>query len=357
MEIHQLLVSASSGDAITNAAFELRDLLRRVGPSEIYACYYDDRLADEVQRLSSYARRPRSAANLLVFHASIGEPWMLSFLMERTEPVVLVYHNIAPAAAFARYDPAFAGLLEAGRRDLVALRDRVCLALADSPYNARELQELGYGDVRVTPLIADPRRLLAVEPDPLGTHHLQTQVHGPVILFVGQLLPHKRPDLLVQAYHALVNYMVPDANLILAGPGRLPPYRDALQQFVQELYLPRAWITGAVSLEQLVAFYRRADVFVTASEHEGFCLPVIEAMAFGMPVVARARAALPETIADAGVLLPGDAGPLLLAEAVATVLEGGPVRARLVEAGHRRVRDFDADRARAAVLEQLLDVA
>lgn len=358
MEIHQLLVSASAGDAITNAAFELRELLRRVGPSEIYACYHDDRLTGEVHLLSHYARRTgRPGANVLVFHASIGEPRVLSFLMERPERVVLMYHNISPAEGFVAYDPAFAGLLEAGRRDLATLRDRVALALAVSPYNARELQALGYRDVRVTPLISDVRGLVAVEPDPESTHHLQTQMMGPVVLFVGQLLPHKRSDLLVKAYHVLVNYLVPAAHLVLVGPARLPQYRNAVQQFVKELRLPGAWLTGPVSLEQLVAFYRRADVFVTASEHEGFCLPVIEAMAFGVPVIARARAALPETMEDAGVLVPGDADPLLLAEAMATLIEDRDLRARVVEAGHRRVEDFDADRGRAAVLEQLLEVS
>lgn len=359
MEIHQLLVSASPGDAITNAALELRALLRRVGPSEIFARYYDPSLAGDVLPLTRYAkgRTPHPEDNVLLFHASIGEPELFSFMCERPERLVLMYHNISPPEPFQPYDPAFAGLLEAGRRELAQLRDRVTMALADSPFNARELERAGYRDVRVSPLIVDVAHLREVVPDQATTHHLETQVEGPVLLFVGQLLPHKRPDLLVKAYHTLVTYLLPEAHLVVVGAGRLPRYRQALQIFVHELNLARAWLAGPVTLAQLVAFYRRADAFVTASEHEGFCVPLLEAMAFDVPVVARAHAAIPETLSGAGLVLPADEDPLLMAEAMAAVLQEGDLRESLVRRGRSRLGDFDPERAREVVLGHLLDVA
>jgi L-malate glycosyltransferase len=349
VEIHQVLVSASAGDAVTASAFELRALLRRIGPSDIYARYFDPSLQGDVHPLSSYARRRRSrrpAADLLVFHASIGEPEVLSFIRERTERLVLVYHNISPASAFLPYDPAFAGLLEGGRRELEQLRDRAVMAIGVSQYNADELERMGYRDVRVAPLVLDLRNLVTQAPDPDTANHLATQVQGPVVLFVGQLLPHKRPDLLLKAYHLLVTYSLPEAHVVLVGAGRLPRYRQALQLFAQELNL-RAWIAGAVTPAQLVAFFRRADVFVTASEHEGFCVPVI----------ARSHGAIPETMGDAGVLLPPDDDPALMAEAMAAVLGDRTLRQELVVRGHHRLAAFDADEARAAVLRHLVDVA
>ncbi len=358
MEFHQLMVSASPGDAVTNAALELRQVLRQVGPSEIYAAYRDPRLADEVQLLGEFPRRGRRAGeDVIVYHASIGEPLTTAFLLERRERVVLVYHNISPAASFAPYDPAFAGLLVQGRRELVALRHRVHLALAVSPYNARDLEALGYEDVRLAPLIIDTEAMRRIEPDPATAHHLQSQLKGPVVLYVGQLSPHKRADLLVQAYHVLVTYLEPEAHLILVGAGKLVPYRQAVQSFIEDLNLSRAWIAGSVAPEALVAFYRRADAFVTASEHEGFCVPVVEAMAFDVPVVARAQAALPETLGGAGLLLPPEDDPVLLAEAMAAAATDPAIRPALVAAGRSRLRDFDPDNARAAVLEHLLEVA
>src|SRR5688572_7468462 len=246
MQIHQVLVTASPGDAITNSALELRTLLRQIGPSEVFARYIHPAVADEVQSLDDYDRlrsSSNSAGDLLLFHASIGEPRVFSFISERPERLVLVYHNISPAAPFMPYDPAFAGLLEAGRRELAALRDRTVLALADSQYNADELIALGYRDVRVARLIIDVDRLRAIEPDPEVVTWLD-RIEGPVVLFVGQLLPHKRPDALLKAFHVLVTYHLPDAHLLLVGTNRLPGYAQALEMFRAELNLGAASFRG-----------------------------------------------------------------------------------------------------------------
>lgn len=359
MEIHQVLVSASPGDAITNAAFEIRSLLRQVGPSEIYARYFDASLAGEVIPLDRYGRRPGAdpEADIICFHASIGQPDVFAFLMERPERLVLVYHNISPAEAFRDYDPAFAGYLDAGRQELTELASRTHLALAVSAYNAAELEELGYREVRVSPLIIDPGRLHDIEPHAPTATHLAEQVEGPLILFVGQLLPHKRPDLVVKAFHVLVTHLLPEAKLALVGMGRLAAYRQSVQLLVHELNLVGAWLTGPVSDAELAAYYARADVLVTASEHEGFCVPLVEAMSFDLPIVARSYGAVPETMGEAGLLLPPDDDPLLMAEAMAMVLTEQPVRNALVERGRRRLAAFAPDKACATFLGNLLEIA
>jgi glycosyltransferase involved in cell wall biosynthesis len=358
MQIHQVLVSASPGDAITNEAFELRKTLRQVCRSEIYARYFDPALTGEVVPLAHFGRQPGAnpETDLLVFHASIGEPDVLAFLFERPERLVLRYHNISPADAFREYDPAFAGLLEAGRDELSALARRTTTALAVSGYNAAELEALGYRDVRVAPLVIDIGRISQTEPDGGTENHLRTQVDGPVLLSVGQLLPHKRPDLVIHAYHVLVTYLLPEVNLIMVGPGRLRRFFQALQHTVAELNLPRAWLTGGVTDAQLAAFFRHADVFVTASEHEGFCAPLAESMAMDLPIIARSFAAVPETLGGAGLLLPPEDDPVLLAEAMAEMLTNDDLRKACVSAGRRRLEAFDPDRSRALFLQQLLDV-
>lgn len=358
MQFHQVLVAASPGDASTNAALEVRDLLRRIGPSEIFAHHVHPGVAGEVVSLDRYGQhagsRPRD--DVLVYHASIGEPEVHRFVSARPERLVLVYHNISPAEAFAPYDPGFAGLLEAGRRDLSLLRDRVTLALADSAFNAAELVALGYTDVRVSPLIIDPQVLHGVDLDEGTTHHLDERVHGPVLLFVGQILPHKRPELLVQAFHVLTTYLVPEAHLIMVGSPRLPRFHRAVQDQVAELGLSQAWLTGAVAPETLRSFYERADAFVTASEHEGFCVPLLEAMSFDLPIVARDAAAIPETLAGAGLMIGVDDGAMVLGEAMAEVLTNTSLRSALIERGRRRLADFDPEIARRQFLENLLAV-
>lgn len=359
MEIHQILVSASPGDAVTNAALEMRTLLRRVGPSEIFARYVHDHIAEDVRRLDEYALRPsaKRGQNLLVYHASIGEPVVLSFLLERRERLVLVYHNITPARYVATIDPVFAELLAGGRVELAALRDRVDLPLAVSAYNAAELVELGYRDVRVSPLVVNAESLRALEPNAQTTAHLAAHLRGPLILFVGQLLPHKRADLLLQAYHVLVTHIHPEAYLAMVGPSPNDNYRYVLESYVRELNLTQAWLPGRVTPEELAAFFRASSLFVTLSEHEGVCVPLLEAMAFDLPVLARDFAAIPETLGEAGLLLPPEDDPFLIAEALARLLTDEVLREELVVAGGKRLADFDPDAARAAFLAHLADVA
>ena len=355
MQIHQVLVSASPGDAITNSAFELRDLLRQLGPSEVFARNIHPAVADEVIELSKYflmaSNRPRE--DLLLYHASIGDPEVFGFVIDRPERLILVYHNISPAEAFAPYEPGFAGLLAAGRRDLALMKDQVVMALCDSAFNASELIGLGYDDVRVSPLIVDPASLHGVDLDEGTAHHLREAIEGPVALFVGQILPHKRPELLVQTYHALCTYLIPEAHLIIVGNPRLRRYAGAVQQQIVELGLNNAWITGAIPPETLRAFYERADLFVTASDHEGFCVPLLEAMSFEVPIAARATTAIPETLGGSGLLIDPLDGPLVMAEAWAALLTDESERVRLVARGADRLLDFDPDDARRTVLEHL----
>jgi L-malate glycosyltransferase len=355
MGIHQVVVAASAGDAVTNAAFGFQELLRRVGPSEVFARYVDPRLDGKVFPLGVYEARAEPD-DLLIYHLSIGEPEVVQFLLGRRERLVLMYHNITPAEYFAALDPAFARLLAGGRAELELLRGRTEMALAVSAYNARELEALGYEDVRISPLPIDVGALRSVKPDPATMAELGA-LDGPLVLFVGQLLPHKRPDLLLQAYHVLVTYLLPEARLVLLGPARLARYHQALVTLAAELNLHRAGIPGWLSAEQLAAYYRQADVFTTMSEHEGVCVPILEAMTFDLPVVARAFGAIPETMGGAGLLLPGEDDPVLVAEALAELLTVAPLRAEVVGRARRRLEGIDVGEAHATFLRHLAEVA
>lgn len=362
MAFHQILVSGAPGDAITNQAFELRALLRRAGASEIFALHVHPAVSNEIHDLRAYVRAAEpDHSDVLIYHASIGEPDVFGFLLARRERLVLVYHNISPSSAFRPYDEAFADLLDHGRNELALLRDRAMCALADSEFNASELRDLGYADVRHAPLIVDPAVLLGVEPDADLMRELEA-LDGPVILSVGQMLPHKRHDLTAQAFHVLGTYKDPRAHCFLVGSIRTSGYGPVLRQYVRELNIPRLRLTGAVSLEQLAAYYRRANLFVTFSEHEGFCVPLLEAMAFNIPVVVRAQEAIVETAGDAALLLTsgdgvGDLGPELCAEAMSEVLSNAELSNNLTARGRDRLTHFNPDRSRATFLSHLLDVA
>lgn len=356
MEIHQVVVGASRGDAVTTQAREIQALLGGPRHSRIFARH----IAPEIEGLVvPLARYPLvvphgSRDDVIVYHASMGDPAVTNFLASRPERVVLVYHNITPSDYFQDIDPRFARLLDWGRSELTMLRDRVSIAFADSSYNARDLETMGYENVRVVPLILDFGRLQRLRPAASGQVGAPPS-DEPLILSVGQLLPHKRPDLLIKAYEILVRYLEPRARLVMIGAPRVPSYARAIEQFALELNLPRLELLGSVDDAALVRWFEAADVFASMSEHEGFGIPLVEAMAFGCPVVTRRFAAIPETLGGAGLCLEDKDGPAVIAEALHAALRDESLRRDLIERGRRRAEQFDADAGRERFRTTLLE--
>lgn len=353
--VDQLVVSASRRDAITSAALEARDTLREVGPSQLLGRYVHPELRSEARLLGHGAAAFDESAPLIL-HASIGEEEVQRHVLSRSGPVVLQYHNITPPKFFEAVDPSFAQLLKLGRHQLIRLRSSVVGAFAVSEYNAADLEAIGYQDVRVVPLIIRTNRLRELTVHEGTANHLNVVVTGPLILCVAQLLPHKRADLVLQAYHLLVTHHLPDAHLIIVGAQRHRRYADSIEALARDLRLPHCWMAGEVDDDVLAAMYERADVLVVASEHEGLCVPLVEAMAFGLPIVARANAAIPETLAGAGLLLDGDAGAGLLAEALLAILDDWRLSSELRRRSTERLAAFDPETARAALLGNLAAV-
>jgi L-malate glycosyltransferase len=354
VEIHQILAGAAFGDAITNEALELQALLRDVVPSEVFACHPHPSVSGRIHHLDHYERHvhSRAAHVLLLVHFSIAEPQIVAFLRRRPERAVLRYHNITPPHFFEAYDPVFAALLQQGRVELSSLADRMRLAIADSHYNELELHEHGYRNTAVVPLLTRIAPLTRMHGPAPPWLDLPLPGTAPVVLFVGRIAPNKGHAHLLQAFHVLRTYLEPDARLYFAGGGEVPAYLRDLRRYAQSLGLAPVF-TGKIPEEDLAELYRRADVFVSMSEHEGFGAPLVEAMAFDVPVVAWATTAVGETVGDAGVLV-AERDPALIAEAVAEVVRNAPLREQLVARGRDRVRHFAPERVSAAVIDHLM---
>jgi L-malate glycosyltransferase len=294
---------------------------------------------------------------------------MVDWLVERPEPVVVDHHNVTPPELVEAWDPARAVELTAGRRQIAALAPRAVLGLADSAWNRAELDGAGYRTTAVAPVLLDPARR-AVEPDASTAAALARGADGGGSdwLFVGRIAPSKGQRELVLAFAAHRRVHDPAARLHLVGGTSSPAYAAAVRALVAEAGLGapglghpgsgdpgsgdavRLW--GEVSDAVLCALYAAADVFVSCSKHEGFGVPLVEAMWWGVPVVAVGAAAVPETVADAGLVLPS-AEPLLVAEAVARVLGDAALRGALVAAGRQRADEFSLARARTRMTELL----
>jgi glycosyltransferase involved in cell wall biosynthesis len=257
---------------------------------------------------------------------------------------------------FDDVDPARAEMLRLGWQELELLRPKVCLAIADSKHNAECLAAVGYEDITVIAAGVDVYRLHRLTPDPAMWHRLGHEVHGPLLMYVGQSVPHKRPEVLVQMQYLLTRHVGRFPSLAMVGPPTVPVVNAAALEQARVLRVPGCLFYGQLTDAELAAVYRRADLFVTASMHEGLCIPVLEAMAAGVPVVGRSVGALPDTVGDAGLLLPADAGPEMFAEAVGELLDDEGLRNRMAYRGRQRLRDFDEAAATASFLEALAGV-
>lgn len=347
--IHQLSVSAAYGDAIGGEIFTVRDALRAAGyASDVFVELVDARMASEVRPYQEY-REVSRPDNVVLLHFSLGSK--VSELARRIEDrLVLIYHNITPAEWFAPYALGIARECQRGRVELATLAERTTLALGDSEYNRRELEELGFAETGVLPLIVDLSRL--DEPaDPMVLDRFDDGRTN--LLFVGRCVPNKRMEDLLRAFAYYRRFIDHRARLIIVGEYRsFVLYFDALQALAGRLGLDEVHFTGHVSQAELNAYYRVADCFVCTSEHEGFCVPIFEAIHRDLPVVAYSAAAVPYSTGR-GVLLTHDKDPAMLAEAVHQVLTDDPLRARLLARQRRALAALDRKRLVGELMRNL----
>lgn len=339
LTIHQIIVGASSRDAITNMSLGIRDQIRKTYESNVYSYHEPDASVNgEVRRIGELPSG--SSTDVLIYHASFGIPDLTRILTQRPERLVLVYHNITPSKFFTESDPLFASQLEWGRTELEILRDRFSLVIADSPYNAHELELLGYQNVHVSPMGVNPRRLNSCPTNKHLLTELMSHFPNGYVLVVSQVLQHKRIDLAIEAIHLLRSVWDLDVGLVVAGPLRKAMYLRDINVLRDRLPESHVLFTGELSESELATVYRASSVFLSASDHEGLALPPLEAMAAQVPVVARASGAVPNTVGEGGILVPVDAGVGEIASTLARVIKDQKLRSILIYRGMQRIHEF-----------------
>jgi glycosyltransferase involved in cell wall biosynthesis len=341
VRVDQVIPSLASRDAIGVSSLNLRNGLRAAGiDSDIFYGSFTPDVEQEGRPVIELGRATRG--RWLLYQASIGSP-VYDILAARSEPKLVNYHNITPASLLRDWEPAVAYEASLGREQLARLAPQSRFAVADSGFNESELLALGYSGTAVVPLLIDMHSKSDL-PDAAQTDRLQKRKEregGADLLYVGKISPHKAPHDLVKMLDVLRRTYDPAARLHLIGSPLGETYEPALRAFIAELELEEAVnLPGSVSGAELEAYFRAADVFVMASDHEGFCVPLAEAMGHGVPIVAYGVAAVPETVADAGLVL-SDKSALPFAAAVGRVLGDPQLRSLLASAGRARAAGFD----------------
>jgi glycosyltransferase involved in cell wall biosynthesis len=334
-QINQFLPNLSYGDAISNYALFIRDHIRSLGgASRIYARFIDPRLAGECTPFSPEALQSSDAA---IYHHSIGSE-ITRHLVNYSRPKCLIYHNITPPEFFTAFRPQFAQLLQQGREQLNALAPHFVQSYGVSPYNVRELANLGFHDPQLLPMCVPPEKWASAA-DP---HLMETLSDGRTnIIFVGRIAPNKKQDDLVTAFSYYLA-LDPTARLFLIGSAEDgDPYAMRVATIIRDQAVEAAvTLTGSIPDAQLAAYYRNAHLFWSMSEHEGFCVPLAEAMLFDVPVLAFAGSAVPETLGKAAFLFETKTNLTEVASAAYLVIHDLSLRAEIIKAQRERRVDF-----------------
>lgn len=333
--LHQFLTGATAGDAITTQALIMRRWLHDLGfRSNLYAQHIHESMQDDVQPLSAYhrARGEKQA----IYHHSIGSE-VPSFLQQHGPRLILVHHNVTPAHFFTHVDPAWARRARMGAEQLRSLCPHVDLALADSAFNELELLEAGYEATGVLPIVLDVAQY-DMPDNPTLAADLQQET-GPILLFVGRLAPNKKQEDLLKLLYCYRRFR-PSARVMLVGDRWDMGYDGWVERLAADLGLAEAMtLAGKVSQQDMVTYYRHADIYVSMSEHEGFGKPLVESMYLGLPILAYASTSVPYTLGSAGIKF-YEKDFERLAELAEIVVADDALRARIVAAQRQKVQTY-----------------
>jgi glycosyltransferase involved in cell wall biosynthesis len=298
-----------------------------------------------VKPLEKFEQAPE---DILLLHYSAYAP-RLRPLLDLPNRKLLVSHNVTPARYLWSYDPVAAVYCAVGREQLPDFVRHVDIAAGVSEYNVAELAAAGAAATAVVPIV--------FEPPPAGTPHANSAANRPAtVLCVGRLTPHKRHDLLLRAFSLYRRHRDPDARLHLVGEPQSLAYGAAIRKLADELAPGAVTIEGGIAPAALWQRYEQADAFLSMSEHEGFCIPLLEAFSFAVPVIARPAGGIPEVAGDAALLCDDD-DLAVVAELLALAVSDRELRAELARRGAKRVAAYAPQRALESLRDAVLRTA
>lgn len=346
MRIIQVLTTMSFGDAVGNDVLALKKLLKEYGfITEIYAENIDKRLpAGSVKNINGFWPDPE---DIILYHLSTGtklNEWIMGVKCRK----IMRYHNITPYTFFETYSTVSMELCQKGQEQMRMLKDTFDLVLAVSEFNKRDLENAGYHcPIAVLPILIP---FADYEKKPSSFILKKYEADFVNFIFVGRIAPNKCQEDVIHTFYLYHKYYNPKSRLFLVGSYTgMERYYQRLLDYTERLGAENVIFTGHIKFDEILAYYNLADVFVCMSEHEGFCVPLVEAMYFGVPVVAYDSSAIGDTLGGTGLLL-GDKNPLECAALIDHMIRHENVRTTIIEKQKRRLEDFSYN----AIGEQFL---
>lgn len=351
MKIVQLLTTMAYGDAVSNDVLALDETMRNHGyETAVYAENIDAKL--RMGLVKKVSKMPQlNEEDVLIYHLSTGTK--LNFtLPQYGGRKVLVYHNITPYEYFEGYSQTAKKLCKEGYDGLRYLADKVEYCIADSSYNKMDLLKAGYNcKIDVLPILI-PFGDYEKEPNTeiLGRYKDDGYVN---ILFTGRIAPNKKQEDVISAFYMYQKYYNAKSRLFIVGSyNGMESYYNRLKSYVKKLKLDNVYFTGHIRFDEILAYYRVADLFLCMSEHEGFCVPLVESIKFDVPVVAYDSSAVGETLGGNGIVLK-EKNPLETAGMIHRVISDEELQKKIKSVQRKRLEDFEHDKIEKQFLQYL----
>lgn len=351
MRVDQILPTISYGDAVGNCTLGMQKILRDMGfQSDIYAENIDPKINDQAKYFSSF--KVNDKRDIIIFHMSTGSNLSCEVAKIPLKKI-MIYHNITPSNFFAGYSNSAEMLTNNGRTEVQMLKDHIDLALCDSECNYLELKEYGYSWCGVLPLLVDFQDY-EKSPDP---RIINTYSDGKTnILFVGRIAPNKKQEDIIKTFYYYKKYIDKDARLFLVGSySGMESYYKVLTNLVTQLGLEDVYFTGHTPFNQILAYYKIANVFLCMSEHEGFCVPLLESMYLDVPIIAYNSTAIPFTLGKAGIMF-NKKDYFVVAEMINLVVSDEFIRKKIIAGQKKRLAYFNNDRIKNQLKEYIKQV-
>jgi len=338
MKVLQILPSLSFGDAIGNDTLAINKLLISHGyETGIYAGGIHQNVKDRtgVYLLSELPKLEKN--DVIIYHLATSSTFH-DELPDLACKKIAIYHNVTPPEFFIEYNPVFYYSCKDGLDEVRQLRGAFDYCLAVSDYNKKDLIRYGYKcPIDIRPILIP---FSDYEKTPSKQVVEKFSDGKTNIVFVGRIVPNKKFEDVIAAFSCYKKCYDSDARLILVGSSEgMEVYQQRLESFVDELGAEDVIFTGKIPFDEILAYYKTADALLCMSEHEGFCVPLIEAMFFDVPIIAYASSAIPYTLADSGVLL-HEKNPLITAGLINRVVNDKELKDKIIAGQRERIKDF-----------------
>lgn len=351
MKIIQVMPTVSFGDAVSNDARAISKVIAEMGyKTAIYAENIDPRVKEPtVQKISKLPEIKDD--DIVIFNHSTGTE-LCYRLPELPGRKMMIYHNITPPYFFSGYNQGAVDLTRYGYEGTKFLADKIEFVMGDSAYNVSDLKEMGYNCPSYVRPILIPFADYEKEPDKdvIAKYSNDGYVN---IVFVGRVAPNKKHEDLIAAFAYYKKHINERSRLILVGSeGGMEKYKKCLMSYVEALGVEDVIFTGQTSFKAILAYYKVADVFLCLSEHEGFCVPLVEAMCFEKPIIAYDSCAVGETLGGSGILI-NDKNPVFVAMVIDRIVKDESLRNQIIQKQNDRLKDFAYEKVRESFVKGL----